>query len=56
MKYTYTANEHEDEMLAYCAEHVGESARFYSELHQRTMVGTVIWVEHRTVTVEVAAV
>lgn len=53
MRYTYVAGDQDDDMLIYCVEHVGESARFYSELHQRTMVGTVIWVEHRTVTVEV---
>lgn len=55
MRFTYVAPDHEESLLVYCAEHVGESARFYSELHQRTMVGTVIWVEHRTVTVEVEA-
>lgn len=55
MRYTYVAALGEDELLLYCAEHVGESARFYSELHQRTMVGTVIWVSNRTVTVEVEA-
>lgn len=54
MKYTYVCGENEDAMLLYCSEHVGESARFYSELHQRHMFGTVLWVQNRTVTVEVA--
>lgn len=55
MKYTYVCTQDDEHILVYCADHVGESAVFYSEWHEATMVGTVIWVEHRTVTVEVVA-
>lgn len=55
MRYTYICGPDENELLAYCIESVGDSARFFSELHQSTMVGTVIWVQHRTITVEVEA-
>lgn len=39
--------------LTFCTANIGQLDNFFSELHNEQMRGTVIWVEGRTVTVEV---